>query len=1035
MKLYYGFILIISVSICVVHSQGNPKSLDTPLLSDHYVKFAPNNNLIWFGNNGEQSFDPIQKIGGWHWKEWKTNYICFTTGCVFGGFVNGDLRIGGSTYRHGLKGGRINADGKASDSLDPRYRIYHIRKEDALTGLNPDYNNYPASDGAPIDRNGKPVFFGDEQLWFVSHDLDSIRTTSLYGSKPIGLEVQTLVWAFNKQPSLADVVFIKHLLINKSSIDLDSAFIGLWADHDIGVYYNFAGVDTMLRISYGYAADSKHAPLRNAPSAGMMFLKTPIVPSMKDTVNFNGYRKAGFKQCNLSGHLRSINGSSRWGDPSFGGKTEMYNWLNGIHFKGEIPFDPIRKIETRFCVPGDPVMQKGWIDGLEVMPGQRRSFLSAGPFAIAKGDTQEVVYAMLVREGRHRLESVQNLLEYAENIQSWYHSRFSLPAIPKIDVTVQYPALNTVKLNVDVIDSSAVVTRALILDGRRNLVAEIPLHDDGMHGDGSAGDHRFSSGWNSTVRREGVDVYIEAIYPDGSASRWFGKKCIPLCGDVRIVAAHIESDHINQDRLANPGEQIRITLSVRNDTPFSLDSVTCIRMDSLFDMREKYRPFSPIPPNATVRRPYSNGIAGGFVTVDIPLSSKSGDTVHVPFIIRDTMNNCWEDRISIPVYERTIFSYDSLLEHIAGNCTGTLGYRMLDTTQWLGHSYIITVQDVDSVHKRLGVRDVDRNLVYPYSDRLPDLFAHDMQTIDGFRITAGTVNTDSSYIFYSHVYKGKPWIEYSPSNHFWFNYWYESPIKTKLTVYDLVPVNLYFSKTKTQKAYVYLRSGTPNYGYIGLGEVPFQAFDMRDTAKPRQLNVAFVEQQGSPAQDMKWNPTTRIEDREYLIIFRSSYSPSPNIAYTDKRIIPDGAQMDILYSICPLRTDSTRSYYDGDTVGFRAEVPISARDTFLLKIDQFPLPPKKAIPSNVFLSNIFPNPVTTSTTIEFGIPEAGQIAVSIFNALGKNISTLRTGWHEAGTYSVQWTPASSGSSGLYFCRLDWRGKSMWKKILLLKRCA
>lgn len=83
------------------------------------------------------------------------------------------------------------------------------------------------------------------------------------------------------------------------------------------------------------------------------------------------------------------------------------------------------------------------------------------------------------------------------------------------------------------------------------------------------------------------------------------------------------------------------------------------------------------------------------------------------------------------------------------------------------------------------------------------------------------------------------------------------------------------------------------------------------------------------------------------------------------------------------------------------------------------------------LSQNYPNPFNPSTTIWFAIPSAQNVALKIFDLLGKEIATLVNGQLQAGDYSVQFNGKST-PSGMYFCRMQAGNFVSVKKIILVK---
>jgi hypothetical protein len=79
----------------------------------------------------------------------------------------------------------------------------------------------------------------------------------------------------------------------------------------------------------------------------------------------------------------------------------------------------------------------------------------------------------------------------------------------------------------------------------------------------------------------------------------------------------------------------------------------------------------------------------------------------------------------------------------------------------------------------------------------------------------------------------------------------------------------------------------------------------------------------------------------------------------------------------------------------------------------------------------FPNPFNPATTIRFGLPEAAQTKLTIFNALGQQVATLldrdlRAGWHEA-TFAPSNLP-----SGVYVYRVEAGNYSKTMRMIYLK---
>ncbi len=88
-------------------------------------------------------------------------------------------------------------------------------------------------------------------------------------------------------------------------------------------------------------------------------------------------------------------------------------------------------------------------------------------------------------------------------------------------------------------------------------------------------------------------------------------------------------------------------------------------------------------------------------------------------------------------------------------------------------------------------------------------------------------------------------------------------------------------------------------------------------------------------------------------------------------------------------------------------------------------------PLNFQLMQNYPNPFNPVTNMEFRIPDLGFVSMKVYDMAGKEIRTLVNETKEAGFYTVKFD-AGSLSSGIYFYKLQYAGKELSKKMLLIK---
>ncbi|MEJ2629076.1 MAG: T9SS type A sorting domain-containing protein, partial [bacterium] len=89
------------------------------------------------------------------------------------------------------------------------------------------------------------------------------------------------------------------------------------------------------------------------------------------------------------------------------------------------------------------------------------------------------------------------------------------------------------------------------------------------------------------------------------------------------------------------------------------------------------------------------------------------------------------------------------------------------------------------------------------------------------------------------------------------------------------------------------------------------------------------------------------------------------------------------------------------------------------------------VPNKYELSQNYPNPFNPTTRIQFSVPKASNVKLTVFNILGQRIEVLVDGYRSAGTYEVNWD-ASNLPSGVYIYTIEGGNSFLSKKMTLLK---
>ena len=497
-----SFTLFFSIAILLLSSNSFAQKLyqdNQNITSGNPIRAYINLNNIStiFKNTGISDIDVSQQNSGFKYPKVTGKTAVYMSGLLWGVKIPGDpqVRIGGSTYREGLQGGKIISPGIAEDPNDTHVRIFRVRPDvypggpivdlswessdegktvqEIRAQYELDWIEWRAVDGAPfddIDSNGvydpaidiPGVKDAAQTIWFVANDLDGSKTQFMYGTDPIGIEYQATIWEYDNGGALDNLFFRRYKLINKSNKSFDSMYVSMWSDTDIGdANDDFVGCDTLLNLGFGYNGGFSD-PLYGTtpPSVGFKLIRGPLVAGIYgEDKNKNGIDDAsdigltssnlpvsGFINLPMTAFYYFVSASPSLGDPPMGtstGATQFYNFMQGKYgITGEYFINPVTSLPTTYALSGDPVAGTGWIDGMLIPYGDRRLGLSTGPFQMLSGETQTIVIAEIAggaSNGIDRLSAV-SLMKYYSNIaQDFYDSSFPV-SISEDEVLLNTPA-------------------------------------------------------------------------------------------------------------------------------------------------------------------------------------------------------------------------------------------------------------------------------------------------------------------------------------------------------------------------------------------------------------------------------------------------------------------------------------------------------------------------------------------------------------------------------------------------------------------
>jgi hypothetical protein len=139
----------------------------------------------------------------------------------------------------------------------------------------------------------------------------------------------------------------------------------------------------------------------------------------------------------------------------------------------------------------------------------------------------------------------------------------------------------------------------------------------------------------------------------------------------------------------------------------------------------------------------------------------------------------------------------------------------------------------------------------------------------------------------------------------------------------------------------------------------------------------------------------------------------------------------------PIDTSYVELFVFPDSTGPPDQWPMQSHDNLHTKNYNFVdnvtsnLNDAEILPKNYVLKQNYPNPFNSATTIEFSLPEAGEVLLVIYDILGREVARPVSGYHEAGRHNVTVDMDAAGS-GVYFYKLSTVTTSISRTMILLK---
>ena len=361
-----------------------------------------------------------------------------------------------------------------------------------------DINNngiYDPESGDYPDING-----ADQGEWWIFNDGGGVHTET--GGLPLKMEFHVLAYVYSDpNENINNATFYDYVFINKALETIDSTFIALWADPDLGCYLDdYVGCDTSQNLAYVYNMDAidgiddcddclwLNTYCEEIPIVGIKILDGAISGKMF----CNGVDVSGglcnrelnsleepdtFVNAGMSSFMY-YNGNSFPGGSS-GGIMDFYRLMSGSWPDGTLltsggdGYAPGSNDFTNFAFPSPPNDSAGWSMCSEsIAEGDRRMIIGSGPFRLQPGEMNKLSFAVIFAENvAHPCPDISPILDAAEDVQEHFeeHMITSVENLVKKPANIQFqpnPMTNSSKLIFNDLSNSVKLVSVYSIDGK-----------------------------------------------------------------------------------------------------------------------------------------------------------------------------------------------------------------------------------------------------------------------------------------------------------------------------------------------------------------------------------------------------------------------------------------------------------------------------------------------------------------------------------------------------------------------------------------
>ena len=723
------------------------------------------------------------------------------------------------------------------------------------------------------------------------------------------------------------------------------------------------------------------------------------------------------KNLELSSFNFYLNGDATYNLPA--DETEARYHMLGLRKDGSIYPDNIsgNLYDQKFNFYGDPSQSHGPtnpIDGNYAAPADRMFLMSVGPFNISPGDSQEVVFSVMHEFGDSSLDAINNLKNTNSSIQSNYDNNFSILNVGNASASISSSVVNGyAPLRVSFDGSNSFPKKDYQWDfdndGITDSNSESPIYifdTPGTYDVVLKIKYKNFVNGSSTISVVSDTVSVNVLSPN------------PTVSDKSYTIDEDTSTTITLEGVDPQNQSLAFTIEENPENAIA----------SLSGSSLTFTPNTNFNGEETVKYSASNGSQTSNIgTITFVVNPIGDDPTTFDVQATTDEDTAVEVNLSAEEYDGDSFSF-SIINNPSYGSLGTINGSVVIYTpdaDWFGVDNF-TYEATDDRTARINTATASIT-VNPVNDAP----------------TTNNIEIDS----------------------------YEDQVTTiTLDVNDIDGDNLTVTNTDPSHGAISAKAGnlftyTPNENYNGSDSFTYMVNDglLDSNISTVSISLSAVNDASSDFTVSENYVLNSMEGEQeiitnnYLIVNPENEQDSIKFSWNESIDI-DGDQ--VLYRMVGLDglefltmdywiTDLTLSWSLSDLIAQTDTVNVASGSWLIQATDgeffkdsnsgestPFSINGSALIPEDFILSQNYPNPFSSSTTIQYDLPESQKVVIKIYDVRGRLIKVVVDEEQNAGFKNVNWDATNEDgdkvSSGVYFYQITTKKNNKARKMLLIR---